>query len=142
MIAIPENEEQANAYFYARKYLNAAIQFALPSNPLSLEQLRKVPHGKIKDSTLQSICDRANEVAQPPAHIDREMWTAKWIYPENEFNLPKCSKCGKEISSVLVNMFNYDGTDSFYPYIISECEENAAYVDTTNNWTGYELSEE
>lgn len=74
VIAIPENEEQANAYFYAKKYLNAAIQFALPSNPLSLEQLRKVPHGKIKDSTLQSICDRANEVAQPPAHIDREAW--------------------------------------------------------------------
>lgn len=54
----------------------------------------------------------------------------------------KCEKCGKEISSVLVNTFNYDGTDSFYPYIISECEENAAYVDTTNSWTGYEISEE
>ena len=28
-----------------------------------------------------------------PAHIDREAWTAEWIYPENEFNLPMCSKC-------------------------------------------------
>lgn len=27
-------------------------------------------------------------------HIDREAWVAEWIYPENEFNLPKCSKCG------------------------------------------------
>lgn len=29
----------------------------------------------------------------PPAHIDREAWTAEWI-EENEWNLPKCSKCG------------------------------------------------
>lgn len=32
--------------------------------------------------------------AYPPAHIDRETWTAEWIYPENEWNLPVCSKCG------------------------------------------------
>lgn len=30
----------------------------------------------------------------PPAHIDREEWTAEWIYPGNEWNLPVCSKCG------------------------------------------------
>ena len=34
---------------------------------LTLEQLRASPHGKIKDSTLQSICNRANEIAcRPP----------------------------------------------------------------------------
>lgn len=32
--------------------------------------------------------------AYPFAQIDTEEWTAEWIYPENEFNLPKCSKCG------------------------------------------------
>lgn len=32
--------------------------------------------------------------AYPPAHIDRSEWTAEWIYPENEWNLPRCSKCG------------------------------------------------
>ena len=38
-----------------------------PNEPLTLEQLRASPHGKIKDSTLQSICDRANEIAcRPP----------------------------------------------------------------------------
>lgn len=42
--------------------------------PLSLEQLREVPHGKIKDSTLQNIANRANEIASPPAHIDRSEW--------------------------------------------------------------------
>lgn len=30
----------------------------------------------------------------PPAHIGRRAWTAEWIYPENEWNLPRCSKCG------------------------------------------------
>lgn len=30
----------------------------------------------------------------PPTHIDRSEWTAEWIYPENEWNLPRCSKCG------------------------------------------------
>lgn len=34
-----------------------------PNEPLTLEQLRASPHGKIKDSTLQSICNRANEIA-------------------------------------------------------------------------------
>lgn len=34
---------------------------------LTLEQLRASPHGKIKDSTLQSICNRANDIAcRPP----------------------------------------------------------------------------
>ena len=33
---------------------------------LTLEQLRASPHGKIKDSTLQSICNRANEIARRP----------------------------------------------------------------------------
>lgn len=41
---------------------------------LSLEQLREVPHGKIKDGTLQNIANRVNEIASPPAHIDRSEW--------------------------------------------------------------------
>ena len=38
-----------------------------PNEALTLEHLRASPHGKIKDSTLQSICNRANEIAcRPP----------------------------------------------------------------------------
>ena len=38
-----------------------------PNEWVTLEQLRASPHGKIKDSTLQSICNRANEIAcRPP----------------------------------------------------------------------------
>ena len=40
-----------------------------PNEPMTLEQLRASPHGKIKDSTLQSICNRANEIACRPQHI-------------------------------------------------------------------------
>lgn len=47
-----------------------------PNEPLTVEQLRGTPHGKIKDKTLQHICDRANELAYayPTAHIGREKW--------------------------------------------------------------------
>ena len=55
--------------------LEAAIAALRPTNePLTLEQIQKVPHGKIKDSTLKSICNRANEIAYPSAKIDREKW--------------------------------------------------------------------
>lgn len=43
------------------------LEESMPNEPLTLEQLRASPHGKIKDSTLQSICNRANEIAcRPP----------------------------------------------------------------------------
>lgn len=54
----------------------------------------------------------------------------------------KCEKCGTEIDSLLVDVFNYDGSDSYQKLPVTQCEENAAYIDTTANWTGYELSEE
>lgn len=45
----------------------AAELISQPNEPLTLEHLRASPHGKIKDSTLQSICNRANEIAcRPP----------------------------------------------------------------------------
>ena len=45
----------------------AMLEESMPNEPLTLEHLRASPHGKIKDSTLQSICNRANEIAcRPP----------------------------------------------------------------------------
>ena len=44
------------------------------SEPLTLEQIQKVPHGKIKDSTLKNICIRANEIAYPSDKIVQEKW--------------------------------------------------------------------
>ena len=40
VIAVPENEEQAKAYFWARKALR--ITLTPPNEPLSIEQLRKM----------------------------------------------------------------------------------------------------
>lgn len=55
----------------------------------------------------------------------------------------KCEKCGKEMHMIKVNVFNYDGSDSFVPYMYKEEQDELAVVlDTDKNWTGYELSEE
>ena len=43
-----------------------------PNEPLTLEELRESPHGKIKDSTLESICNRANEIASRPPEGEEE----------------------------------------------------------------------
>lgn len=59
--------------------------------PLTLEQLRGAPHGKIRDKTLQHICVRANELAQahsPAAHIDLEKWE-----PCKECERRNCDNC-------------------------------------------------
>ena len=40
-----------------------------PNEPLTMEELRESPHGKIKNSTLQSICNRANEIASRPPEV-------------------------------------------------------------------------
>lgn len=53
----------------------------------------------------------------------------------------KCEKCGNEIENLLLEMFRYDGSDDSVLHPVFECEEDAVYVDTTNNWTGYGLLE-
>lgn len=70
--------------------------------PLRLEQLREVPHGKIKDSTLQNIANRANEIASPPAHIDRSKWTAEWVPMTDDDGCVwlECSACEYDLDSL------------------------------------------
>lgn len=53
----------------------------------------------------------------------------------------KCEKCGAEINFLLVDVFNYDGSDSDQRINFSECEENAVYFDIPKEWTGTDLSE-
>lgn len=55
--------------------------------------------------------------------------------------LVKCEKCGKEMPYLLVNEFNYSGSDSFLRYSYNRIEGCVSIV-TFRNWTGYELSEE
>lgn len=54
----------------------------------------------------------------------------------------KCEKCGKEIENLLVDTFLRYGSDTEIEQPIIECEHNAVYIETTKNWTGYDLSEE
>lgn len=54
----------------------------------------------------------------------------------------KCEKCGKEIDSVLVNMFNVDGSDRLYSEPIIYNGKSIVYFETGQCWTGYELSDE
>lgn len=51
----------------------------------------------------------------------------------------RCEKCGRKINSLLVDFFNYDGSDSDYEISLNE-RGRAAFVDVNKNWTGYELS--
>lgn len=55
--------------------------------------------------------------------------------------LVKCEKCGKEMSYVLVNKFNYSGSDFFLKYSYNRIGDCISIV-ADRNWTGYELSEE
>lgn len=59
--------------------------------PLILEQMQDVPHGKVKDSTLQSICNRANEIAAAKADLERAKIQA---FVVTEY----CPHCEKEQS--------------------------------------------
>lgn len=54
----------------------------------------------------------------------------------------KCEKCGQEIDCLLVDVFRWDGSDDFDKHPVFECEENAVYIETNQNWTGYEQTEE
>jgi predicted nucleic-acid-binding Zn-ribbon protein len=54
----------------------------------------------------------------------------------------KCEMCGKEITSLKVGVFNYDGSDSDVTYSFDECENDAVVIDVDPNWTGNELNED
>ncbi len=54
----------------------------------------------------------------------------------------KCEQCGAELKCLLVDEFDREGADSFNEYWFNECDENAVYIDTNANWTGYGLSDE
>ena len=62
-----ENQYTRMAVFGIMQSMPAVDYQETPNESLTLEHLRASPHGKIKDSTLQSICNRANEIAcRPP----------------------------------------------------------------------------
>lgn len=54
----------------------------------------------------------------------------------------RCEKCGAFLDGLELNMFEWNGNDNWYNTPVEMADENAAVVDTEQNWTGYELTEE
>ena len=97
VIAVPESEEQAKAYFWARKALQPTL--TPPNEPLTLEQLQEmdgepvwvVPIGKCKWATRQWCVLAADEALIPgvdhwwwPFEGYGETWIAYCRPPEGE----------------------------------------------------------
>lgn len=59
----------AAAYADFKDDIDSMPTLTPPNEPLTIEQLRESPHGKIKNSALQSICNRANEIASRPPEV-------------------------------------------------------------------------
>lgn len=54
----------------------------------------------------------------------------------------KCRQCGNQLDSLLILTFDPFGSDYWDSVSFEECEKDAVVVETSHNWTGYELSEE
>ena len=102
--------DQHKRYADALDVAISALRSAPAGYSMTLEQLRQVPHGKINDSTLKSICERANEIANNPDHIDREAWVSEW-QPFETIGGSKgvmCKKCGhREYDHVKYTQFRF-----------------------------------
>lgn len=56
---------------------------------------------------------------------------------------PVCEHCGKQIDRINTSVFNYDGSDSEHQMLLTFDKETGCVVfETTQNWTGYELTDE
>lgn len=53
----------------------------------------------------------------------------------------RCEKCGAFLDGLELNMFESNGSDNWYNAPVEMADEDAAVVDTEQNWTGYELTE-
>lgn len=109
VIAVPESEEQAKAYFWARKALTALRSMPEAREPLSLEQLKQMDGKPVWCEDLEFGCscwgywngDGAIgyfsnfayddygtgwlAYSYPPAHIDRSKWiSVKERLPDDE----------------------------------------------------------
>lgn len=52
-----------------------------------------------------------------------------------------CNNCNKEIDSVIINAFNYDGSDSEHRVNFEEYPENAQVITFDESWCGLDLTE-
>ena len=103
MAASPDADDIWKEDIDALEFAITALRSMLEAGEsLTMQQLRKVSHEKIKDSTLQNIANRENEIASPPAHIDRSEWTAAWVPTTDDDGCVclKCSACEYDLDSM------------------------------------------
>lgn len=53
-----------------------------------------------------------------------------------------CELCGAKIDSLLIDVFNGNGSDGLCEYPIQEYENNTVAADASPNWTGGDLDED
>ena len=54
----------------------------------------------------------------------------------------RCEKCGKPISKIITNEFQYDGSDRDVKYPLISTDQNAVFFDADENLCCYGLDEE
>ena len=53
-----------------------------------------------------------------------------------------CEKCGTPLDTLVVDIFDHQGSDAFLKHHYTECDENAVVIDVSPAWAGNDLTEE
>ena len=85
VIAVPENEEQAKAYFWARKALQSTL--TQPNEPLTLEELREMNGEPVWVKRLKglSVCDTDWAVVEFRLEPDVKHYEIRVWWPGSEY---------------------------------------------------------
>ena len=83
VIAVPENEEQAKAYFWARKGISAL-------RSVSREQELEAENKELKER----IVNWRKYMAPTREQVEKA-WRGEWLNFYNDFSTAECSKCGE-----------------------------------------------
>ena len=86
VIAVPESEEQAKAYFWARKGISAL-------RSVSREQELEAENKELKERIVNW-----QKYMTPTREQVEKVWRGEWIHPHwsNDVHCMDCKRCGKE----------------------------------------------
>lgn len=111
----------------------------MPDREMVIEGLRELrAHFRAMAGIASSKQGRANHIESAKI-IDDAITLLSW----QEYQDPVCERCGKQIDHIKTSVFNYDGSDSelLIP-LYFDVPNNCIIFETTQNWTGYELTDE
>ena len=86
VIAVPENEEQAKAYFWARKGISA------------LRSVSREQELEAENKGLEERIVNWRKYMAPTREQVEKVWRSDWIHPHwsNDVHCMDCKRCGKE----------------------------------------------